>query len=287
MFDAEMAALSIAATKADDILRDFPNITHIAIFTDNAAATTAIVDPKPDSAQYFAIKFHQTLRPLLEANQNLSVSVSWCPSHCDIPGNERADDLAKKATSLECQIPFSVTRSNAKRRAKKACLKLWQLEWKASPKVGRFAIANRLPPSLKPSKHFKDLKSNREIFGRVVQCRTGHAYTGEFRRTFIPLSQDPSTCPCDETTLESRNHILRDCPRYQQHRDILSKASRHLALPEMLGTPKGIEALAEFLKKSGAFTRTGTTFEKLPAPVFDDEPEPPVEDPRLIQDDGG
>ena len=38
VFDAEMAALAIAASKAEDIIRDFPNINHIAIFTDNAAA---------------------------------------------------------------------------------------------------------------------------------------------------------------------------------------------------------------------------------------------------------
>ena len=37
VFDAEMAALAIAASKAEDIIRDFPNINHIAIFTDNAA----------------------------------------------------------------------------------------------------------------------------------------------------------------------------------------------------------------------------------------------------------
>lgn len=81
VFDGEMAALSLAASKAVDIYNDFPNITHLAFFTDNAASVTAIVNPKPSSAQYYIIKFHQTLRPILEANNNLSISISWCPRH--------------------------------------------------------------------------------------------------------------------------------------------------------------------------------------------------------------
>jgi hypothetical protein len=58
----------------------------------------------------------------------------------------------------------------------------------------RYAIANRFPSSLRlrPSKHFTALKNNRELFGRTVQCRTGHGYTGEFRRNF--KLESPYSC---------------------------------------------------------------------------------------------
>jgi hypothetical protein len=220
----------------------------------------------------------------------LSISIAWCPSHCDIPGNERADALAKEATSLGCQIPFTTSRSNARRRSKIATTKLWQNDWKLSNNAGRFAIANRLKPSLNPTKHFVNLKDNREVFGRVLQCRTGHAYLGEFRRTFLPNSPDPHTCPCDDDTPESRAHIILDCPRYAQHRDILEKASKHLALPTILGTSKGISALAEFIQKSGAFSRTGTPPSIPQPPSPEDEPIPnmdPATNPTLVYDDGG
>jgi ribonuclease HI len=242
VFDAEMAALAKAASLASDLIRDFPNLTHIAFFSDNSSAVRAITDPKPSSAQYFTLSFINHIRPLLETHHNLAVSVSWCPSHCDIPGNERADALAKEATSLGCQLPFSTTRSNAKRRAKANTAKAWQKEWKNSTKEGRFAIANRLKPSLNPTNHFIALKDKWEIFGRVLQCRTGHAFTGEFRQAFLPLSPEPNTCPCNNSTMETRNHILRDCPRYNEHRNILIKASKYISLPEVLGTKKGIEA---------------------------------------------
>ena len=288
VFDAEMAALAIGAQKADEFIQHTPNITHIAFFTDNAAATTAISDPKPKTAQFFALKFHNIIRPLLTTHENLKISISWCPSHCGIPGNERADKLAKEATELERQTPYTVSHSNARRRAKSSILKLWQIEWSSSPKVGRYAIANRIKPSLNPTPHFKNLKDKREIFGRITQCRTGHSYTGEFRRSFLPLSPDPETCPCDNETLETRTHILRECPRYTQHRNILRTASRDIAIPEILGSKEGIAALAEFLQKSAAFTRTGSIPTKAPPPTFENEPEQANNDePRFEQDDGG
>jgi hypothetical protein len=60
-------------------------------------------------------------------------------------------------------------------------------------------------------------------------------------------------------TILSRNHILRECPRYSQHRDILTKASRSMDLSTVLGNTEGIIALADFIAKTGAFSRTGAT----------------------------
>ena len=290
VYDAEMAALAKAASLASNLINDFPNITQLTFFSDNASAIKSIVEPKPSSAQLFALSFLNHIRTLLDSHPTLSVTVAWCPSHCGVPGNERADFLAKEATTLSCQIPFGTSRSNAKRRSKSHTTKLWQQDWKKTHNVGRFAIANRFHPSLNPTKHFQDLKDKREVFGRVLQCRTGHAYTGEFRQSFLPLSPDPITCPCDNTILESRNHILSECPRYTQHRKILKKASRHLSLPVILGTKKGISALSEFILKSGAFSRTGNLPNKPKPPSLIDEPIPilnPAVDPTLVFDDGG
>ncbi len=44
--------------------------------------------------------------------------------------------------------------------------------------AGRFGLANRLEPKLRPTQRFKE--TPREIFGRLIQCRTGHAHVGEY-----------------------------------------------------------------------------------------------------------
>jgi len=85
-------------------------------------------------------------------------------------------------------------------------------------------------------------------------------------QSFVPLSPDPIACPCDIGIVETRNHILRECPRYNLHRNILFSASNHLTLTELLGTKRGIKALAEFIQMPGAFTRTGTLNANYPHP---------------------
>ncbi|KAH6866136.1 hypothetical protein BKA70DRAFT_1072889, partial [Coprinopsis sp. MPI-PUGE-AT-0042] len=56
------------------------------------------------------------------------------------------------------------------------------------------------------------MASRRELFGRVVQTRTGHGYTGEFRRRFFP--NESFMCPCGDGSVETREHILTACNRY-------------------------------------------------------------------------
>jgi len=141
-------------------------------------------------------------------------------------------------------------------------------EWENQTKTGHFAISNRLRPSLKPTKRFKDLQEEREVWGRVVQCRTGHAFTGEFRKRFFP--NEDVDCPCGEY-IETREHILRECPRYEQHRHHLRSVSRDISVPEILGTSEGILALANFIRDSGAFTRTGKIWRPPEIPLFSDE----------------
>ncbi|KAJ3766336.1 hypothetical protein FB446DRAFT_676608, partial [Lentinula raphanica] len=128
----------------------------------------------------------------------------------------------------------------------------WKQEWDKRSVTGRYAIANRFPPTLKPTERLKTLK--RELFGRLVQCRTGHAYIGEYYSKFVPGKN--IDCPCGEA-LQTREHILRECPQYHDFRYVLEKASPDVILADILGTSEGVEALSEFLELSGAFTRTG------------------------------
>ncbi|EJD36481.1 hypothetical protein AURDEDRAFT_34626, partial [Auricularia subglabra TFB-10046 SS5] len=85
----------------------------------------------------------------------------------------------------------------------------------------------------------------------LTQCRTGHAFTGEYYRS-INKPERGFACPCG-AALQTRNHILAECPDYEQHRDILRDVSPSLSIPELLGTKAGIHATAKFIRRSGAF----------------------------------
>lgn len=251
VFDGEMAALAMGINLATNFAADNPTISHIHFFADNSSAASSIFNPRPSSGQSFAHSFYQLSSKFLDANVANHISIKWCPSHCGIRGNERADRLAKQATTLSSTT--TTTRANAIRRAKLAAQKEWTKEWRSSVQPGWFTVSDRIPPSLKPTKHARRLANKRELYGRIVQARTGHAYTGEFRRRFA--LDEPYTCPCDNATLETREHILIHCPRFEIWRQSLRQASRDIVLSEILGSNKGLEALEIFLRRSKAFTR--------------------------------
>lgn len=97
----------------------------------------------------------------------------------------------------------------------------------------------------------------RHITTRLIQVITGHAFFGNYYKRFRPL--DPTSCACDRHTLQTREHIICECPLYHHARHHLREVSPTLSLPIILGSKKGLAALAKFLAASSAFT-------KVPAP---------------------
>jgi len=94
-------------------------------------------------------------------------------------------------------------------------------------------------------------------------------------------------CPCGES-LQTRKHTLRTCPRYDAHRGALRRVSRSINLTIILGTCRGILALADFLKQSGAFTRNGQprAVRALPQLEGDDEDDGEWTEEKTARRDG-
>ncbi|KAF7373478.1 Reverse transcriptase from mobile element jockey protein [Mycena sanguinolenta] len=278
VYDGEMEALTLAAGRVERLVKEDRSIHHLHFFADNTAALATICDPKPRAGQTYAHKFHGIMCAFLDKDPANTVEVAWSPGHCDILGNERADELAKAGIKLA--TTNRGTRSYALRKSKERVLKVWKKEWKKSPKTGHYAIANRFPPALKPTKHFKELSGKREVFGRLMQCRTGHGFFGEYYNRFV--FSESVDCECGEA-FQTREHLLCECPRYEDQRHVLRETSRDLSLPEILGTKDGIAALAKFLEASGAFTKTGKPRRETELPTFEDEPDPQSDE----EDEGG
>ncbi|KAJ7832478.1 hypothetical protein B0H14DRAFT_2364733, partial [Mycena olivaceomarginata] len=152
--------------------------------------------------------------PVFGANATNTVEIAWSPGHCDIEGSERADVLAKDATREDGNDRATIT--HARRRAKEEIAETWVREWKRKPHQERYASANRIPPSLRPRPHFRDLKH--EVYGRATQCRVG----GEYYSYFVPTEQ--ADCACG-AGYQTRAHILQECLRYDDHRHFLRRMS--------------------------------------------------------------
>ncbi|KAF8505249.1 hypothetical protein BU17DRAFT_10823, partial [Hysterangium stoloniferum] len=95
----------------------------------------------------------------------------------------------------------------------------------------------------------------------IIQVITGHSFYGTYYHHFLPdLS---ASRPCGTADIQSHLHILSECPLYVEHQHTLLSASQDLSPAIILGTHKGLEALAEFIAASNAFHKTSA----LPPPL--------------------
>ena len=130
------------------------------------------------------------------------------------------------------------------------------------PKVRWFRTGGCCPPSIAPNKVFKN--TTRGLFGRVVQTVTSHGYTGRYYQRFVPTESPWCTCTdkVSDPTLQTRHHIICECPRYEAFRNILRKNHPNLhahnfSLRRLFDPHNGLHDLIHFIHKSGAFTKTG------------------------------
>jgi len=129
VYDAEMAGLMMGVKLGARYTTNHPEIMKIIFFVDNSAAAGTIFDPKPNPGQLYTAKFHHKMVKFLDDDNAHSIEVAWCPSHCNIPGNDRADELAKEATQLAWSVPIGTSRAFALRKAKATTQSAWVREW--------------------------------------------------------------------------------------------------------------------------------------------------------------
>ncbi|KAG5722051.1 hypothetical protein E4T56_gene6338 [Termitomyces sp. T112] len=237
---------------------------HHAEVYDAELVVTSAYGPKPAPGQTQMLSVTHHIDRFLDGQGDRTVNIGWCPGHQEVKGNKRADGEAKRGAG-KWSTDYT-TMTNAKRRTKEKALKTWREDWKKKTPTGGFAIANRLEPRWRLREHV--IHTPREVFGRLTQCHTKHAFLGEYFARFVP--HEKTGCICGER-YQTREHVIKTCPQYEGHRYILRKADEHLELGRLLGTKEGLEAMTKFLEKTGAFTKTGTKRKQKETPTEEDD----------------
>ena len=149
------------------------SIQNVVVFTDSMSVLQALENEKQNTPLLISIT--KTLSSFIQEFE-IEVTLQWIPSHCEIPGNERADTLAKKgAESEQANIPVSLDTAKQIIRSNNKIQRL--NNWAMSNK-GRSMFAHMPTPNKKdPNNNLK-----REDKVMIFRLRTQH----------IPLNAHPT-----------------------------------------------------------------------------------------------
>ena len=102
MYDAELYGIQQAAEHALQQCKRIRRKRDVWIFTDNQAAIMRIRTLKPVPGQEISIALAHTELTTLKC----TLTIQWVPGHTYVAGNEKADELAKLATTQRPPTTF-------------------------------------------------------------------------------------------------------------------------------------------------------------------------------------
>ena len=198
---AEQQAITNAADHINFHFSTNPSsVTNIVIFTDSLSTIEALESGSDTSKDITHLTW--SLHNLI-SRHNTKVVLQWIPAHTGIPGNERADSLAKRGASLpqpEVPVAYSTCCQMIKSNSKEEWLNSW-----SSGMTGRVMHRHMTKPLLKDPINVLRRGDQSLIF----QLRTQH----------VPLNchlnrigvQQSAACPLCDYPSETVEHHLFYC----------------------------------------------------------------------------
>lgn len=213
VFDAEIEGARAGLRAATTLT---PSASTITVCLDNTAAINCLQGSPTISSQAAALDFQQ-----MSAASNATVSIRWSPGHMDIPGNEMADQLAKRGSSIKPVRDPLPTYSHVKRDTRaqhRAALEAWWQD--ARPQ----SYANLgLSANTGPTKELQTL--SRTALHHLLAARSGHGDFADYHERFNHLDANLyCTCKKEKTPAHPlfcrKTHHWRRLPWIGQRRHI-------------------------------------------------------------------
>ena len=205
---AELVAIEMAVDWSISQLTLDNRFTRVFILTDSKYALFVIKGR-------WEIRKHRRLiltirHKMLVLRNSVDVLFYKIPAHCDIKGNERADQLAKKAMQDSTEVPVvPVDYDTAKVLIHRAATKLWEQSWSRSSTQLR-SIVKRVTAGRR--RHLDGC--SRRTSTIITQLATGHFPVSKY----LAEKQGCSDLPCECGLVESVEHLLLDCECHHRAR---------------------------------------------------------------------
>ena len=207
-FQAELLALKMALLYLLDSLPTY----QIRIFSDSLSSLMAIQDRDSDAPLVLEIQDILVQLRQLEVR----VKISWVKAHVGIPGNERADELAKRCWTDEAEpVEINAPLSFAKRHLRLLERSEWNSEWIT-------ATNGSWTRKIFPTIEHRRKAGAFQLDFVLTQFLSGHGKFGSYLTRFT--RRDEPSCNCGE--FQDPEHLLFHCPLMTDLReDILSECA--------------------------------------------------------------
>lgn len=186
---------------------------------------------------------------LNEMARHSNLTLEWVRGHGSNSGNEIADDLAKRGTTLRedeidsfCGVPLSACWS----RISLSFSRLAQEKWFSEPTC---QVSRNLWPQIDRRRTGELIRMHRPHMRIIISVITGHCPFGNHaRRLGLPYNDFCRSCR-DEEEEETISHLLCDCPALENERLRYLGRRSFNSLLEL--TTVELSALLSFVRSSG------------------------------------
>ena len=201
-YDAESEAISKSLDFISSQFEINPNEKHsIVIFTD---AKSVLQSLEGENVSDVRLKEISNQIDKIITSHKVDVTLQWIPGHVGLPGNERADKLAKLGAQCS-QTNSSVSMNTAKHLINETMKNTWMRQWAESDK-GRSVFQHMPVPNKMDS--INSLKRKEQAI--IFRLRSEHIQLNKhLNRIGIKENARCPLCPCPE---ESVAHHLFECP---------------------------------------------------------------------------
>jgi hypothetical protein len=258
VYDTELFAVLKAIHCSYDIVKrstiDIAKSTHIYIYTDSKAAIDRL-----RKLQDIGPGFNIVRKCIQIANHITSygarIAIRWIPGHANIPGNEKADYLAKKGAKIPQLNPhIKVSLTNIGRKLNKSIMDNWHNEWNRNTAKGRHYSKTEPRIARKPTKSITD----RRTWTAYIQLKFGHGYYRSYLSRITKSDTDRCIGHCQG--VQSPIHLYLSCQHYkEEQKELKSKLKdlfprQQITLAEIYAE-KSRQVVYTYLKKTRIATR--------------------------------
>jgi len=197
------------------------NIKHIVIISDSLHVARKIFNSSTHPYQIHSATVSLKLREFFSKDFQNYIKFWDCPSKLQWALHHVVNQDTKFMTSVP-SFPYKSLWDFCKKSECDSITSLWRMTFQASDSKGRnfLGLLNDDLHPIEPSctkgglwlLHFS---YSNLLYTRASRAITNHAPIGEYRLRFFP--KESFTCPCGIYSIETRQHILHECHRFNNY----------------------------------------------------------------------